>query len=348
MNADAFDATSLALALSDERGVPRIGRRAELAALADMGGRDPSLGRVYEGHVNGVQLVARCGSAVQRADAERDVRRGRIFAVWNTQDSDALRIVAAGDRYLLAGSKTWASGAGSVSRPIVTAAWPDGSVQMCLVPMERIRSRIDPSEWRPLGMHGSDSYRVSFDGVSLAASALIGAPGDYERQPWFHAGALRFAAVHAGIVARLLRETVAYLASLGRDEDALQRVRVAEMRIASHVAWHWIEAGAAAWEAFDASPSAGAAAHVRDVVDMARTAVERAGLDTIERAIRCVGARGLVEPLPFAGLVRDLEMYLRQPAPDAALLRVGATAFAEAARDAARSTAVATSTGTGA
>jgi alkylation response protein AidB-like acyl-CoA dehydrogenase len=313
--------------------------------LAEMGAREPSLGRVYEGHVNGVQLVARCGTAVQKAESERDVRRGRIFAVWNTQDADALRITQSGDGYVLSGSKTWASGAGTVTRPIVTAAWPDGSLQMCLVPMERVTARIDASAWRPLGMHDSDSYRVSFDGVVLAPNALIGAPGDYERQPWFHGGALRFAAVHTGIIERLYDETVSFLQSVGRDSDTMQRMRVAEMRIAVLTARQWIDAGGAAWATFDASPSIANSRRLLDVVDMARTVAERAGLDSIERAIRCVGARGLVEPLPFAGLVRDLEMYLRQPAPDAALLRVGASAFE--ARTSGWSVAIATSTGTG-
>jgi len=346
VRSDAFTLTELALAASDERGVARVGRRVELDALRAMGARDPSLGRVYEGHVNGVQLVARCGSAVQKAESERDLRRGRIFAVWNTQASDGVRIVETSDGFALSGAKTWASGAGTVTRPIVTAAWPDGSQQMCLVPMERVAAGIDGTAWRPLGMHESDSYRVSFDGVVLGRGALIGAPGDYERQPWFHGGALRFAAVHAGIIERLYAETAGFLLDTGRDADPLQRARVAEMRIAAASARQWIDAGAAAWIRYDAAPTAANARRVGDVVDMARTAVERAGLETIENAIRCVGARGLVEPLPFAGLVRDLEMYLRQPAPDAALLRVGAGAFEECA--AARSAAVATSTGTGA
>jgi alkylation response protein AidB-like acyl-CoA dehydrogenase len=180
----------------------------------------------------------------------------------------------------------------------------------------------------------------------LGPGALIGAPGDYERQPWFGGGALRFAAVHAGIIERLYEETAGYLLDAGRDGDPLQRARVAEMRIAAETARHWIDAGAAAWLAFDAAPSGATARRVGDAVDMARTAVERAGLETLANAMRAVGARGLVEPLPFAGLVRDLEMYLRQPAPDAALLRVGASAFETCA--AARSAAVATSTATGA
>jgi alkylation response protein AidB-like acyl-CoA dehydrogenase len=337
---DAFDAALLALGECDPRGVARAGRKAELDALRAVGARNPSLGRIFEGHLNGAQLVARCGTAVQKARAERDIRRGHIFGVWNTQGSDGVRIFSQGDEFVLGGAKTFASGAGSIARPIVTAAWPDGSAQMCLVPMDRVATAIDRSAWRPLGMEDSDSFRVSFDGVVLGPDALIGKPGDYERDPWFRGGALRFAAVHVGIVERLYDETVAYLL----ETDPFQRARVAEMRIAVGTARQWIDAGERAWLDFDGAETPANAEHVADVVDMTRTVVERCALDVIERAVRSVGARGLLEPLPFARLVRDLEMYLRQPAPDAAVMRVADGAFRAAT--ASRKAAVAHSTGT--
>lgn len=345
MKSDAFDATLLRLGECDARGVARAGRTAELAALRAVGAANPSLGRIFEGHLNGAQLVARCGTAVQKARAERDIRRGLIFGVWNTQDHDGVRIQSQGDGFVLAGAKTWASGAGTIARPIVTAAWPDGTMQMCLVPMDRVETTIDRSVWRPLGMHDSDSFRVAFDGVTLGADALIGAPGDYERNPWFHAGALRFAAVHTGIAERLYDETVAFLLEHGRESDPFQRSRVAAMRIAVATARHWLDAGERAWVAFDAAETPAAAEHVIDTVDMVRTVVERVCLDVIEASIRSVGARGLVEPRPFPGLVRDLEMYLRQPAPDAAAMRVADGAFRRAAAN--RNPAIAHVTGTG-
>jgi alkylation response protein AidB-like acyl-CoA dehydrogenase len=317
----------IALAVSDARGVPLAGRRAETLALRRVGARNASLGRIFEGHLNGAQLVARCGSAAQRAAAQRDIAAGRLFGVWNTQDdADALVIERRDGALRLRGAKTWASGAGSIERPLVTAAWPDGGAQLCLLRMDEIGAAIDPSAWQPLGMHASDSFRVALDCVTLAAPDLIGAPGEYERQPWFFAGALRFAAVHTGIAERLFDETVAYLRARGRAADPLQSVRIAEMRIAVATAVLWLEAGTAAWETFDADPSERHAAALLECVDMARTVVERSALDTIERAVRSVGARGLVEPEPFPGLVRDLQMYLRQPAPDAALLRVARAA----------------------
>ena len=321
----------LARAIYDRDGVYVGGRRAELDALRAMGGRDPSLGRLYEGHCNGALLVAMYGTDDQRTRARADVRDGVLFGVWNTQDdAEPLEIHAADRGYRLTGAKTWASGAGTVARALVTARREDGGVQMCLVPMDRARCAIDDSAWEPLGMEASNSFRVSFEGVTLGDDDLIGRPGDYSRDPWFFGGALRFVAVHAGIVERLANETFAYLVERGRDTDATQLARAGEMRIAAQSARNWIDAGEAAWVAFDRQPGERAGTHVVDVVDMARLAVERAGLDVIERAVRSVGARGLLEPLPFARLVRDLTMYLRQPAPDAVLARVGRGALLSA------------------
>jgi alkylation response protein AidB-like acyl-CoA dehydrogenase len=323
-----LDARLRSIAISDARGVPCAGRAAEIAALREVGAREPSLGRIFEGHLNGAQLVARCGTPAQRATAARAVAAGALFGVWNTSDdADPVRIERDGDGLLLRGAKTWASGAGSIDLPVVTASWPDGGVQMCLLRMNAVAARIDPSGWQPLGMAGSDSFRVAFDGVRLAAGDLIGDPGDYERAPWFLAGALRFVAVQVGIVERIVAETVRYLRERQRGGDPFQTARVAEMRLAAHTALLWIDAGTAAWCAFDAEPSAATRTAVSDTVDMARTVVERCALDVSERAIRSVGARGLVAPEPFAALVRDLQMYLRQPAPDAALLRIGRAAF---------------------
>ncbi len=188
--------------------------------------RDASLGRIFEGHLNGAQLVARCGNAEQRAAALRAIADGHLFGVWNTQDADGVRIVTAGGRPRLSGAKTWASGAGSITRPVVTAAWPDGRVQMCLLRMDEIDAQIDGSAWQPLGMQASDSFRIGFDGVELTPFDLIGEPGDYEGQPWFLAGALRFAAVQTGIAERIVAETLRYLRARARDGDQMQCARV--------------------------------------------------------------------------------------------------------------------------
>jgi len=342
-NALGLEEPVFRIAYSDECGVPIAGRAAELLALRLVGARDLSVGRLYEGHLNGAQLVGRHGTAEQRARALADIAAGHVFGVWNTQESDnPVRIAARGDRFVLAGAKTWASGAGTITRPLVTALRDDGTTQLCLLPMETLRTAIDASVWRPHGMQRSDSFRISLDGIELAMEDMVGAPQVYERQPWFWGGAWRYAAVQSGAIERLFLETAAYLRARKRDTDAFQRVRLAEIRIAFHGCVHWLDAASAAWRDFDASETSANAARVIDVVDMARTAVETAAVDTIARVLRSVGASGLVEPHPFSRLVRDLEMYLRQPAPDAALVRVGIAAVDEAL--ALRSNSVASST----
>ena len=316
-----LDAPVLAFAV-DARGVPARGRAAELELLRRAGYDDLSGGRLLEGHVNALELIGRLGNPAQRTRAERDAGGGRLFGVWNTQDDDGVKLQPGGDRFTLMGRKTFASGAGRVARALITAAWPDGRSQLVLVPMDAVHTSIDETRWRPLGMDASDSFAVSFDGVVLAASDLIGGPGAYEAAPWFLGGAIRFIAVQVGALERLRDETARYLRALGRDTNPFQQTRVAELAVAAASARNWLAPGATAWENFDREPSPERADAVVALADLARIDVERAAFAAIERVQRSVGARGLLEPEPFARLVRDLSMYVRQPAPDATVARI--------------------------
>ena len=55
-------------------------------------------------------------------------------------------------------------------------------------------------------------------------------------------------------------------------------------------------------------------------VNLARIAVEHAGLAVMQHAQRALGLGALVQPNPVERLLRDLTTYLRQPAPDDVLL----------------------------
>jgi alkylation response protein AidB-like acyl-CoA dehydrogenase len=295
-----------------------------LRLLCEIGRGNLSVGRLYEGHVNALQLIQIFGTDEQVARWSADAGRGLLFGVWNTEAQDGVRIVpVGGERFRLEGAKTFASGAGHVARPIVPGALPDGSRQMVVVPADEVRIAVDPTWWQPLGMRASASYRVDVSGVELASSDLLGAPGDYQREPWFTAGAIRFAAVQLG-GARALHDALRdFLRALGRTEDPYQRHRAGQAAIAVETGARWLSGAA---EHVDLTPDAGRAVDVTTVVtyaNMTRLAIERACLDVMELAERSVGARGLLRPHPFERLVRDLTLYLRQPAPDAALAQVG-------------------------
>ncbi|MGC1393573.1 MAG: acyl-CoA dehydrogenase family protein, partial [Coleofasciculaceae cyanobacterium] len=171
-----------------------------LLLLKQIGRGNLAIGRVYEGHVNALQLVQTFGSKEQIAKYAADARdHHKIFGVWNAEAADGVKILPLDrGRYRLEGSKTFASGSGYVQRPFVNGALPDGSWQMCIVPMDEVETTADASWWQPSGMRATASYKVDFTGVELDSLSMIGKPGDYYRQPWLSGGVVRFAAVQLG------------------------------------------------------------------------------------------------------------------------------------------------------
>ena len=286
-------------------------------------------GRIYEGHANALSLINLFGSPEQRAHyAAEIIEDGRVFGVWNAEDpAEGVRVQPVGPgRWRLEGAKIFASGANQVERPFVNGRLPDGSIQMCIVPMERVQTATDASWWKPLGMKGTDSFRVDFTGVELNPEHLIGGPGDYYREPWFSGGAVRFAAVQLGGAEALHDASRCYLARNERGADPFQGQRAAQTAMFIEGGNLWLRGAAEAWE----WPAA-EAENVATYACMMRTAVERICTEVIVNVERSVGARGLMRPEPFERMVRDLTMYLRQPAPDAAAARVARLVLAERA-----------------
>ncbi len=308
-----------------------------LATLSEIGRGNLALGRIYEGHVNALQLIATYGTPCQIERAAEDARDGRLFGIWNTEAGDGVTLEPSGGRtYRMAGAKTFASGAGIVARAIVPGRRPDGGWQMTLVPIDRVETLADPSWWRPIGMRGSASFKVDFTGVEIGRDDLLGVPGDYQRQPWLSGGAIRFAAVQLGGAESLFDVARAELRSLGRDGDPHQRARIGQLAIAIESGRLWLRGAApyldlACTASRDGTLDDPTSEQIVAYVNMARTAIERVCLDTIELVERSVGVRGMLAPHPIERLIRDLTIYLRQPAPDAALTDAGRYALESAA-----------------
>ena len=105
-----------------------------------------------------------------------------------------------------------------------------------------------------------------------------------------------------------------HLARTGRGGDPHQLARLGEGAIAVEGARLWVER-AARTVSENALPSERVVAYV----NLARLAVERAGLDVLQLAQRSVGLQGFMRGHSLERLSRDLATYLRQPAPDRAL-----------------------------
>ncbi|KAF0094458.1 MAG: hypothetical protein E1N59_1989 [Puniceicoccaceae bacterium 5H] len=291
-----------------------------LQILKHIGRGNLSVGRLYEGHVNALRLLEDFASPAQLQRYAADVAAGHLFAVWNTEAKDeGVRFEPLGpNRYRLHGAKIFASGAGHITRPIVNGALPDGGWQMSVVPMDVHCPPLDDSRWQPLGMEASQSYRVDFSGIELDAGDLIGQPGDYTHEPWFSGGAIRFAAVQLGGAEALIETTRQHLRERQRTESPHQQARMAEMALAIESGNLWLE-GAARHASEAARDPERFLAYSR----LMRSAIEQICLQVLERAQRSIGLQGMLQPHPLERLIRDLTMYLRQPAPDKTLTEAG-------------------------
>lgn len=296
-----------------------------LQLLKHFGRGNLVVGRVYEGHYNALLLLRLFGTKEQfQKYAKEIVEDNKIFGVWNTEAGDGVKIEPlGGGKYRLQGAKTFSTGVDYVTRPFVNGALPDGGWQMCVVPMEKVETKIDASWWQPMGMKSTRSFRVDFTGVELIENDLIGAAGDYYRQPYFSGGAIRFAAVQLGAAEAIFDETRKYLRKLNRTNDPFQQMRLGEMAIAVESGNLWLAGASEKFDEYEKNPSAEGSENFLAYANMMRTAIGDICEIVMNLCVKCVGARGLNKPFHFERIIRDLTIYLRQPAPDASLAAVG-------------------------
>ncbi len=288
-----------------------------LRLLYRVGREDLPLGRLFEGHVDATQIVARYGDAAQRARLAAAVHAGAVLGMWNADlPGEPLRLDDGGR---LSGGKSFASGAGLLSHALVTVEAPGGR-QLALLDLDAAPPAIDRAVWRVVGMQRSETHVVRWRDAPAGAATLIGAPGDYVREPWFSGGALRFAAVQAGGVARLVDAVRDHLVAAGRAADPHQAGRMARLFALAEQAAAAVRRAAAGWFADPAARL--------PLVAAARCAVYAAGGEALALAQEAVGVQSLFVDHPLAATITDLAMYLRQPGPDAQRMLVGAAVAA--------------------
>lgn len=288
-----------------------------LRLLYDTGREDLPLGRLFEGHVDAMQIVSRYGTAAQRDELSGIVKAGAMLGVWNAElAGEPLRLTA--DR--ITGGKSFASGAGILSHALVTVEAAGNERRLVLIDLARTPPAIDRSFWTVVGMQRSQTHIVRWHDAAILPDDLIGEPGAYVREPWFSGGALRFAAVQAGGLAALVDHTRDHLVATGRAADPHQCGRLAALYGLSETAAGAVRTAAAGWFAGDEARL--------PLIAAARAAVYEAGGRALMLAQEAVGVQALFVGHPLAATITDLSMYLRQPGPDAQRMQVGAAVAA--------------------
>jgi alkylation response protein AidB-like acyl-CoA dehydrogenase len=226
-------ATFRALATGDQMPLPHPGGGRTLdrfIALAELSALDLSLGRLFEGHVDALAILAEAG---------RSSPVGVVMGVWAARRPGAEVIATRHhDGWQLNGCKPWASGAGTLSHALVSATTASGD---CLfeVPVDGAGVRIVPGTWPAVGMARSDSADVEFD-IVVSQDARVGGPGWYVQRRGFWAGSVGVAACWLGGALGLVRVLQADLAQRAPDPHQLAHLGAAAASctsMARDVAW---------------------------------------------------------------------------------------------------------------
>lgn len=307
-------------AIAGERRPPAV---EELALVRAVARADASVGRIFDGHLNGVERLA-----VQAPPDLRDrelaaVRAGElVVGVWggDPRPGEGTPGTIARDHRgeTLNGEKTFCSGAGGLDRALVLArdpgsAWP-AAVWIDLTDPATVS--IDRDWYRAAGLRASVSHRVSFDGAQVLAR--FGPPGGLSTQPWFSRDALRTAASWAGMVDAAVDAALEELAGRPRrselDELAAGRILTAQQTIET-----WLERSARAMD--------GAGEDLPDVALHARAAIAIAAHAALAEAAGACGSHPFAVGGELDRARRDLELFLLQHRLAPAIAAAGARAL---------------------
>jgi alkylation response protein AidB-like acyl-CoA dehydrogenase len=281
-----------------------------------LGSGHVAVARLYEAHVNAIRLIARYGTQAQLRRVAADCEAGHLISLWVTDAPDnPLRATANGT---LVGTKAICSGAGHITRSLVTAQLPGGATRLAY--LNTGVATATPLPARMQGVRAATTGRVSFDGLPITHADWIGKPGDYLREPDFSAGAWRTSAVTAGCLARLVECAIAHLDGQNRAANPHQQTRIGRAWIARETARLWVHRAALIAEGAEpADPET-----IVATVNFARIAVEAASVETLNLIERSIGLQAFLAGTEIERLRRDLGTYLRQPAPDEVLTEAAA------------------------
>lgn len=269
-------------------------------ALAAVAQHDLSLAKLYEGHTDALAIMAELGEQPASEGATQ------TWGTWAAEAPSGRTVIesSADGSATLSGAKCWCSGAASASHALLTAWFADGrGPQLVRVAISQPAIEVSAAAWQAVGMAGSASLDVGFDG---AEAQLVGKPGDYLSRPGFWQGGAGIAACWYGgslAIAAALRQSVMQAPAAGRTGFKLAALGKVDLALRSTAA---VLREAAEW--IDANPQADASA----IALRARLAAERSATLVLDEAGRSLGATPFCRHARFARMAADLPVFIRQ------------------------------------
>lgn len=319
------DTGALAMPVPDPTGSE--GRRTtfseEWRLLRAVARADGSVGRILDGHFNGVERLSVCAPEPLRSRELEAVAAGELrLGVWGADpipgEGEPARLEETSSGLRVSGVKTFCSGSTGLDRAVVLVRAADGAPGLPLAAYVDLTHgvEVDRSWFRGAGMRSSESHRVVFHDARVLA--VFGGPGELLREPYFARDAIRTSVTWAGIADAAVDAALEVLAakSAGRDPDDIVSLAAGKMLTAQGTIDRWLEYAA---RAADADPEASLAGFAVQL----RQAVASACREILDEAARAVGSHPFAASGTLDRARRDLELFLLQHRLEPAVARRG-------------------------
>jgi len=318
----------LAIPVPDPIG--RQGRRASFAeewrVLRAVAGADGSVGRILDGHFNGVERVSLLAPEPLRSRELQAIAAGTLLlGVWGADpipgEGEPARLAQEAGGARLFGVKTFCSGATGLDRALVLARGPaQGPPLLAYVELSE-GVKVDTAWFRAAGMRASESHRVVFEGTPVLA--VLGEPGELLREPYFSRDAIRTAVTWSGISDTAVDAALDVLAAKAGDgePDDVVSLAAGRMLAARGTIDSWLSN---AEDRADGDPVS-----LPGISTELRESVARSCREILDEAARAVGAHPFAISGPLDRARRDLELFLLQHRLEPALTRRGRRAISD-------------------
>jgi alkylation response protein AidB-like acyl-CoA dehydrogenase len=300
----------------------------EIVLVRSVAAADGSTARILDGHLNGVERLARLAEAPLRQIELQAIREGHLLlGVWGADpvpgEGSPAKLVRHGSELVLSGFKTFCSGAGGVQRALVVAS--DERERRRLVYLDTTsRVRVDRDWYRGSGLRSSESHRVEFHDTPILA--LLGGADELSGEPWFSRDAVRTAATWAGLADCILAATLAAV-----DPERADQVRlhaIGRMSVARASIDRWLEhAGSRLDGLDDLGVRLLADCDPAEVASQCRVAVSDGAREIATLAATVCGSRVLAGGGALDRARRDLDLFLLQHRLEAKIVQLGSRAF---------------------
>jgi hypothetical protein len=281
-------------------------------ALSAIAREDLSLGRLAEAHVDALAILYEAG---------RPIDPESLYGVWASEiPGRCLHLAKCGSAFQLSGTKMFCTGATLVDRALITVRDPQPHLVEVDLRSAAGRLAYDESEWVTDAFAETHTATVTFDGISVPATGLVGTPGWYLERPGFWHGACGPAACWVG-------------GALGLLDYARHRTNCGNPHAVAHLGaiearcWALEKMLQSAGNEIDADPADARAAKTRAL--MVRHLAENACTEILQRFGSAYGPRPLAFDLAISKRCQELTLYVRQSHAESDLEQLGQAVLRE-------------------